>query len=264
MHMGDQRPRKTAAMARYIDLILVILGQALVVFLFSVEDLTGYLIVAIMALNATGLGIRAKKTGRSVLPFVLLGCFFPVIVPVIAIAVMIFLSGRRHIERKPAGLYSHIAVAAIIFVTGAVVMDSFSLALVCTIAGIIWALSGKRGRYSTKQKLVRVGIYGIAFAMVLGVKAVNNRISLRNAGTIISACEKYLAENGEYPGSLSDLVPAYLPQVPTARYTGMSGNFRYYRYSGQAGSNFRLLYVYEAPFGRNVYISAEKRWRSVD
>ncbi len=262
--MGDQSSPKTAAIARYIDLILVILGQVLILLLFFVEDLTGYLIVPIMALNATGLGIRAKRNGRGVLPFVLLGCFFPLIVPVIAIAVMIFRSGRRHIERKPVGVYGHIAVAAIILVTGAVLMDSFSLALVCTIAGIIWAISGKQGRYTTKQKLVRVGIYAIAFAMVLGMKSVNNRISQKNAGTIIAACEKYLEKNGEYPGSLNDLVPVFLSRVPSARYTLISGGFRYYRMSGQTGNNYRLMYVYEAPFARNVYVSAEKKWRSID
>lgn len=261
--MGDQSSRKTAVIAKYIDLILVILGQALFIPLFFVEDLTGYFIVSIMVLNAAGLGIRAKKTGRSVFPFILLGCFFPIIVPVIAVAVMIFRSGKDH-EKKPVSVYVHIAVAAVIFAIGAVLMDSFSLALICTVAGIIWAISGKRGRYTNKQKLVRVGIYAIAFAMVLGMKSVNNRISQKNAGTIIAACEKYLEKNGEYPGSLNDLVPVFLPQVPSARYTLISGSFRYYRYGRQAGNNYRLMYVYEAPFGRNVYVSTEKKWRSID
>lgn len=260
--MGDQSSRKTAIITRYIDLILVILGQVLFILVFFVEDITGYFIVPLMALNAAGLGIRAKKTGRSVFPFILLGCFFPIIIPVIAIAVMIFVSGKHH-EKKPVSVYGHIAVAAVIFAIGTV-LDSFSLALICTVAGIIWAISGKRRTYTYKQKLVRIGIYAIAFAMVLGMKSVNNRISQKNAGTIIAACEKYLEKNGEYPGSLNDLVPVFLPEVPSARYTLISGSFRYYRYGEQAGNVYRLMYVYEAPFGRNVYGSAEKKWRSID
>jgi len=81
---------------------------------------------------------------------------------------------------------------------------------------------------------------------------------------IIEACERYKGRTGEYPAGLRDLVPAYLPEVPVARYTVMSGGFYYHRNLGPSGSDYRLVFVYESPFARSVYSSVDRGWRSID
>jgi len=255
---------KTTTLTGYIDIFLVILGQALIVFIISGEGVPAYLIAPALALNATGLGIRAKKGGRSVLTWVLIGCLFPLIVPVIVILFMAVRDRKGSREKEPLPLYGHIIIAATLFLIGGVLMDSFSFAFFATIAAIVWALAGRRGLYTKKQRLFQVVIYLAAFAMVLGARAVNNRISERNAAVIIAACDEYLKKNGAYPESLKGLVPAYLPKVPPARYTWTSGNFRYRRDRVESGNRYSLTYTVEAPFARRVYSSEEKTWRSID
>ncbi len=78
--------------------------------------------------------------------------------------------------------------------------------------------------------------------------------------------ERFKEKTGEYPAQLGSLVPDYLPEVPRARYTVMSGGFYYRRDAGPEPSrkNYRLIFVNEAPFARSVYSSASKGWRSVD
>lgn len=262
--MEDKNSREAAAIAGYIDIIMVILGQVSIILIFCLEELSGYLFLFAAVLNAAGLGIRARKTGRSVLPWVLTGCFFPLVIPVAGIAFMVFRRKRERAERRPAGPGVHIVIAATVFAVAAVFFDSAGFAFMCTIAGVVWALWGRPGTVTKKQKLIKVVIYVVAFALVLGMKTVNNRMSERNAGIIIEACEQYLAKNGAYPQSLYDLVPAYLPKVPPARYTVMSGGFMYHRDKRETGSSYRLTYFTEAPFGRQVYSSERKAWHAVD
>ncbi len=262
--MGDQDSPKTAVVTRHIDVILVILGQVLVLLLFLAEQVSGYLIVAAMASNAAGLGIRAKRTGRSVSAWVVVGCLFPLVVPVIAIAVMVYRKKRSPAEGKPVSIYGHTVMAVLIFVLSAVFMDSLSFGIVCTAVAVIWVLSGRRSTYTKKQIMVRIGVYIAALAMIFVMKAGNNRISQRNAGVIIAACDEYLKKNGTYPDSLKDLVPAYLPEVPAARYTWISNGFIYRKDRGQTENGYVLIYTVEAPFARNVYSGARKTWRRID
>jgi hypothetical protein len=262
--MEDVSSRITTIIKGYIDILLVVLGQALIIFVISGEGVPAYLIAPALVLDAAGLAIRAKKGGRSVLTWTLMGCLFPLIFPVIAILFMIFRDRMGSRDKRPLPLYGHGIIAALLFLIGAVLMDSFSFAFFSTIAAIIWVLAGKRGSYTWKQRVVQVMIYLAAFAMVLGAKTVNNQVSARNAGVIIAACDQYLTKNAVYPESLKDLVPAYLPKVPPARYTWMSGNFWYHRDRVASGNRYSLMYTVEAPFARRIYSSERKTWRSID
>ena len=263
--MGEQDQQKISAMARwYIDVFLVVLGQALTIILISSDEMPMYLMLFAMALNAAGLGIRAKRGGRSVIAWALTGCVFPLIVPLAGIIFMVLrdLKGAR--EKRPFPLYGHIVIAAVLFLIGGPLMDSFSFAFLSTIAAVIWVLAGRRGLYAKKQKFVLVMVYIMAFAMAVGVKTANNHVSQKNAAVIIAACDEYLKKNGRYPGTLQDLVPGYLPKVPAARYTWTSGRFWYHRDRLESGNRYSLMYTVEAPFARRVYSSERKTWRSID
>lgn len=254
----------TTTLAGYTDVFLVFLGQALIVFVVTAENAPAFLIAPALALNAVGLGMRAKKCGLGVILWGLIGCLFPVIVPVVGILFMVFRHRKGPREKRPLPLWGHITIGAILFLAGAVLMDSFSFAFFSTIAAVIWALAGRRGLYTKKQRLFQVMIYLAAFAMVLGAKTANNRMSERNANIIIAACDEYFKKNGAYPESLKDLVPAYLPKVPAARYTWISPDFRYRTVRMESGKSYTLTYVVEAPFARRSYNSEQKTWHSID
>lgn len=260
--MEERDRRKISGITEHIYICLVVLGQVLIFLGFTIDTISAYCILPAFAASAVGLGIGAQKTGRSVVGWAIIGLIFPIGMPLVGIAVMVFGKRKDGAQKEPVRLSVHIVAAAIIFAVAAFVMDSFSLAFMGTVAGVIWGASGKQ--VTARQKLLRAGIYIIAFAMVLAVKAVNDRVSRNNAGVIIAACDAYRNKTGTYPQALNDLVPAYLPKVPAARLSLMSPNFRYYRESGDLGDNYRLLYVSEEPFGRQVYSSARKAWRSID
>jgi hypothetical protein len=227
-----------------------------------------YFIVAGVALSATGLALRAKKTGRSVPAWVLIAVFFPILVPAVGLAFMLIRGMRRKdadpSRAKPVNMYVHASIALVLFLIGAVVMDSIGFALLSFFIAVIWVATHKGAGYTRKVRFAVIGIYSLMLVMAFGMKSVNYRMSRSNAGTIIAACEKYKGKTGEYPARLNDLVPAYLPKVPVARYTLMSGGFYYYRDRRSSTDSYRLIFVHEAPFGRKVYDSAHKGWHEID
>jgi hypothetical protein len=266
--MGNQTSLKTALIYKCLDIVLVIAGQASIILSVQFEDLFVYFIVAGVALGATGLGLRAGKTGRSVPVWVLIAVFFPILVPVVGLAFMLIRGMRREnadpSRVRPVSMYAHASIALVLFLIAAVVMDSLGFALLSFFIALIWAATHKGAGYTRKVRLVVIGIYALMLVMAFGMKSVNYRTSHSNAETIIAACEKYKGKTGEYPAGLKDLVPAYLPKVPVARYTLMSGGFYYYRNRGPSTDSYRLIFVNEAPFGRKVYDSVSKGWHGID
>ncbi|MDD3844845.1 MAG: hypothetical protein PHC90_00650 [Syntrophorhabdaceae bacterium] len=262
--MGDRNSLKAAPVYKCLDIILVVAGQAAVILPIKFEGLSGYFILAGIALGAAGLGIRAKRTDRGVISWVLVGLFFPIAIPVVALVFMA-VRGTRHApaDAKPANIYIHAFIALAVFVVSAFLMDAFSFALICVFIAAIWVLSRRKGSYSRKMQWVLTGIYILALAMSAGMKAVNYRMSHANARIIIAACDAYKETKGEYPGELKDLVPDYLSEVPRARYT-MSGGFHYHRNPGPSRQSYRLIFVNEAPFARMVYDSATRDWHGID
>lgn len=266
--MGNQTFLKTTLIYTCLDIVLVVAGQASIILSIQFDDLFVYFIGAGVALSATGLGLRAGKTGRSVPAWVLIAVFFPILIPVVGLVFMVIRGTRRQnadpSRAKPVSMYAHASIALVLFLIAAVVMDSLSFALLSFLVAVIWAATRKGAGYTRKVRLVVIGIYTLMLVMAFGMKSVNDRMSHSNAETIIAACEKYRGKTGEYPAWLSDLVPAYLPKIPVARYTLISSGFIYHRDRGLSTDNYRLIFVNEAPFARRVYDSAKKSWHEID
>jgi hypothetical protein len=53
------------------------------------------------------------------------------------------------------------------------------------------------------------------------------RQARRRAIPVVSAVDLYRSEHGQYPPSLEQLVPTYLPSIPNAGFTRTSRHFRY-------------------------------------
>ncbi len=267
--MISHNSRKTTLGCGYLDAILVIAGQAAVILPIIYEELTGFFIPAGIALGAAGLGVRAKRTGRSVISWVLLGLFFPVLIPFAGLVFMLARGVRPPPSAAPPGerqanVHVHALVALAIFLVSAIVMDSLGFGIMSVLAAIIWVASRAGRGCSRRARLAMIGVYVLALAMVFGVKVLNYRVSHANARVIIAACEAYKEKKGEYPAELQDLVPGCLSEVPRARYTVMSGGFWYHRDAGPFVQGYRLVFVNEAPFARMVYSSTRGDWHSID
>lgn len=170
-------------------------------------------------------------------------------------------------QQKFVSIYKHIIIALLLFFCTSIFIESLGLTFFSCLFAIIWCLTRReRNGYTVKIKLFTIGIYVMMLVMTFGMKNINNRVAYKNAKTIIEACEQYKSKNGVYPDRLNDLVPDYLRNIPTARYTG-TGGWRYFHYSNKESNEagyYLLSFTYESPFGRHIYRSSDKKWRTLD
>ena len=80
------------------------------------------------------------------------------------------------------------------------------------------------------------------------------------AQTLITALEKYHADNGKYPGHLDELAPKYIPANPQRTDTGELG---YIYLPGPDGSSYSLRYSYPWYFWTDdcAYDLKQKTWK---
>lgn len=265
--MADHNSLENTRILKYLDAILIVAGQASVILSLKFEDMAPWLVILGMALSASGLGLRARSAGRRVASWVLVGVFFPLVVPLVGLAFMMIRGKKGAGDSSgtgPVNVAAHAGMALMLFLAAAVFMDSLSLALISFVIAVIWVSTRKEDRYKGRLRLAVIGVYALMVVMVFAMKGINYRVSQANARVIIEACERYRDKTGEYPAELRDLVPAYLPEVPVARYTVMSGGFYYHRDRSPSGSDYRLVFIYESPFARSVYSSVDRGWHSID
>lgn len=110
------------------------------------------------------------------------------------------------------------------------------------------------------QRLRNLAVYLTSVILVFAFNAANNRIAQNRAETLVSAVKTFHAKNQRYPKSLQELVPDYIPEVPTAKYTLISSKFWYAPADGTA----MLFYVETPPFGRQTYSFEREEWRLLD
>lgn len=170
-------------------------------------------------------------------------------------------------QKKTVKIYRHIIIALVLFLIFAIVMDSLGGALFICFFALIWYATrkGKNG-YTAKIKLVVIGAYAVLLIMTFVIKNINNRVAYENAKIVIAACEQYKIKKGAYPDRLDDLVPVYLTRIPVTRYTGIAGWQYIHRPNRETaeGDYYLLQFTYEPPFGRRVYHSQTRKWRSMD
>ena len=102
----------------------------------------------------------------------------------------------------------------------------------------------------------RLGVYCVVFAISAGVYIVNTDMVRESANAVIAALHDHHAANGQYPKRLSDLVPAQLPEIPTAAPLLVIDRWFRYRRSAQG---FELSYVSGFLVDR-VYDSQTGEW----
>ena len=142
-------------------------------------------------------------------------------------------------------------------------------ALGALIGGVLRTLFAlRRGEPTTARlRAARTGIYVAAGLLALGVIFANDHLVRQRADVVIAACRQYEAQHGRLPDRLDELVPAYLPAVPSAKYTLTFNTFWYMAYPG----HHWLMWFTEPPFARiglpaarQVYFFENSRWVYVD
>lgn len=157
-----------------------------------------------------------------------------------------------------------ILIAASLFAIDAFVMNQGTIAVITALVIIFWLLPKsallKYKKESPKAPLTKAAIYGVMVLAVFIANFANNKIAKYRAENLIVAVEKYHQSTGSYPEKLSDLVPAYIPEVPVAKYTLISSKFWYIN----SNDTVSLFYVAFPPFGRPTYSFNRQSWGYID
>jgi hypothetical protein len=137
--------------------------------------------------------------------------------------------------------------------------------LVAAIGFAILSLGGAwsliRGRQPlARSRAARAALYLLLAAATIGALRFHAYTARVNTERVIAACRAYERANGRLPERLQDLVPAFLPAVPRAKYVLMFGEFNYF----SSPESHTLQYVALAPFGRRLYHFEQDRWSSLD
>ncbi|MEK6742604.1 MAG: hypothetical protein AABZ15_03290 [Nitrospirota bacterium] len=169
-------------------------------------------------------------------------------------------------DKKLPGIRKHSIIALSLFVLDAFILNQGVLSAgILFVALVSLAVMGammifKKEREFLKRRTIIAVIYAVMALMVQGSNDLNNRVAMKHAGMIITACENYKNKHGAYPAKLSDLVPEFLNNVPPAKYTFASGNFRY----SASDTKHDLMFVRFPPFGRPIYHFETKKWGYLD
>jgi len=111
-----------------------------------------------------------------------------------------------------------------------------------------------------RQHLRNLGIYLSAVVFVFSLNHLNNQVAQSRADVLVSAVKNFYSENQRYPQSLNDLVPRYVEQIPSAKYTLTSNEFRYVN----SEQGVYLEYTEVPPFGRPYFSFNKGQWLYMD
>lgn len=96
--------------------------------------------------------------------------------------------------------------------------------LVCAVVFAVLVITDKRRRL---EHSLKAAIYALLLIATLSLVSASARLAQRRAAPVISAVNRYRSERAQYPGTLDQLVPVYLPSIPHAGFTRISRDFRY-------------------------------------
>ena len=167
-------------------------------------------------------------------------------------------------EHQPIKSSKTLITAAILFVLDAFVTNQGAISIILILLIVLWWLPKsafkKHKGQSPKAELTKALIYGLVAIAVFSSNIINNKIAKGCANDLIQVIENYHQTTGQYPQTLTELVPTYLPNVPKAKYTLIFNSFTYVNYQG----NVSLFYTALPPFGRPTYVFNRKEWKYID
>jgi hypothetical protein len=97
---------------------------------------------------------------------------------------------------------------------------------------LVQLFAAGRGAPLAVMRAKHVVIYGAGVALIfLGITG-NVKLAASRGARVADAVKQYRAVYGDYPKRLEQLVPAYLPEIPSCCIRANNLKFRYYRPPG--------------------------------
>lgn len=146
-----------------------------------------------------------------------------------------------------------------------------SLAVLClgVPALVVHALLAWKEPALLRRRFASVGIYTVAALAAITLVRHDQAGARTRAEQVIAACEEFKKAGGDYPKTLAELTPKFLPAIPPARQVGMTTKKFTYLIGGPnefvKGTNVHVL-IYQSipPIGKAYYVFEEKRWGFYD
>src|SRR5438128_4803 len=139
-------------------------------------------------------------------------------------------------EAQPPPLLRTAVALAVLFLADAGFCGQGLLSiLVATIGlglltlGALWAtVRGAAPQILVRSRAMRAGMYLLLGVATVAAMRFHTATAQNHAAQVIEACRAYQARHGMLPDRLQELVPEFLPAVPRAKYTLVSGEFMYW------------------------------------
>jgi len=122
----------------------------------------------------------------------------------------------------------HLTIAGLLLALEAWLGIGFAgvgVGMVCLILFAVLAIVDRQRRWHYFRVAATYLLLSVA---TLSLISWNARLAQRRASPVIAAVNRYHSEHGQYPTTLDQLVPTYLPSIPRAGFTQISRDFRYY------------------------------------
>ncbi len=123
-----------------------------------------------------------------------------------------------------ATLRAHAIVASVALAVDAFLWGGVALLILAALVGFLSGLALMvRGIFAERERILTgalvVATYVVALLILARIVALHSTGAQARAEPVIRAIDAYRAAHGDYPRNLAELVPAYLPSIPRARYT---------------------------------------------
>lgn len=175
--------------------------------------------------------------------------------------------GDSQVTVRDGGTLAPVGVRGSVF--GAVILlawdigftGSFCLSfLTCPVWFFVSILKNAIERPGWRLSLLRIAVPPLVLGFVLANDVIQRDIAKANAARIITACEEFRVDTGQFPETLDELVPQYMPSLPCAKYCLAHGEFQYWG----SGESAMLVWCVVPPYYRAIYNFENRRWSYLD
>jgi hypothetical protein len=158
---------------------------------------------------------------------------------------------------------AHAAVAAGAWLFDAFVWGGAGLGFLAELVGcLIGAVQVLRGVFGARDRMLTGALVTLVYVVALALSGValdwHGRGARARAQPIIDALDAYHAAHGDYPRSLAELTPSYLPSIPRAKYTLWEGE--YWFAPAVPERHAQLLFVLYPPTGCRYFDFETRQW----
>jgi hypothetical protein len=120
-----------------------------------------------------------------------------------------------------------------------------------------------------KRRAWSIAVYSFAALAAITITGQMRDLVHGRAERIITACEQYRTKTGRYPETLEQLVPDYLPEIPSAQRSLLTDPRFRYAITGPnmwiKNPNTHVLeYTSVPPLGKTFYVFETREWRFRD